>query len=195
MTDTSTAGRAPHAEVAAEAALVARLAGDGRREAMEALYDRYGARLYGLGLRLLGDEGAAEELVQETFLRLWRGAEGYDPTIASVRTYLFTIARRVAVDARRRASARPATEGLEGDEAAGVTDPEFDRLLVRLEVRDALSALSRKHREVLELHYSHDLTQQAIAERLVLPLGTVKTRTYHGLRALRLELEERGLSA
>jgi len=62
-----------------------------------------------------------------------------------------------------------------------------------LDVREALRSLSSKHREILELHFDEDLTQVQVAERLDVPLGTVKTRTYYGLRALKLELEERGL--
>jgi RNA polymerase sigma-70 factor, ECF subfamily len=74
-------------------------------------------------------------------------------------------------------------------------DDAFDDLLAGLDVRTALDALSPKHREVLELHVLHDLTQAQVAERLGVPLGTVKTRTFHALRALKDELEERDLLA
>jgi len=182
------------AAAAEEAALVARVAGGDSGDPMVALYQRYGPRLYGLGLRLLGDRGLAEEMVQETFVRLWRGAGRFDPDQGSVRAYTYTIARRVAVDLRRRRSSRPLGEGEDRiEESRDIEDGEFDALLLGLDVRDALHSLSAKHREILELHFDDDLSQPQVSERLDIPLGTVKTRTYYGLKALKLELEERGI--
>jgi RNA polymerase sigma-70 factor (ECF subfamily) len=175
-----------------EAALVARLANGDRDEPLIDLYGRYAPRLYGLGLRLLGDRGLAEELVQETFVRLWRGAGRFDPARGTVRALLFTIARRVAVDLRRRN--RGPTVSLPAEETRREpADDEFEQLISGLDLRDALDSLSDKHREILELCYEGDLTQTQVADRLGVPLGTVKTRTYYALRALKLELEERGL--
>ena len=160
------------------------------------LYRRYSSRLYGLGLRLLGDRGMAEEMVQETFLRLWRSAPRFDPERGSVRTYTFTIARRVAVDLLRRSASRPLLTGETGEQRPDLLEGEaFDALLLGLDVRDALDAISAKHREVLELMVDEDLGQAEIAEQLKIPVGTVKTRAFYGLRALKLELEERGLLA
>ena len=170
-----------------EARLLALVAAGDRDEPLVELYGRYAKRVYGLGLRLLGDQGLAEDLVQETFLRLWRSAPRFDPDRASVRTFLFTIARRAAVDLWRRRDRHEAL-GLESEPV--VDDEAFEALLVSLDVREALDELSAKHREVLELHYRGDLTQQQISERLEVPLGTVKTRTYHALRALKSKLEE-----
>jgi len=182
------------AAAAEEAALVARVAGGDSGDPMVALYQRYGPRLYGLGLRLLGDRGLAEEMVQETFVRLWRGAGRFDPDQGSVRAYTYTIARRVAVDLRRRRSSRPLGEGEDRiEESRDIEDGEFEALLLGLDVRDALHSLSAKHREILELHFDDDLSQPQVSERLDIPLGTVKTRTYYGLKALKLELEERGI--
>jgi len=182
------------AAAAEEAALVARVAGGDSGDPMVALYQRYGPRLYGLGLRLLGDRGLAEEMVQETFVRLWRGAGRFDPDQGSVRAYTYTIARRVAVDLRRRRSSRPLGEGEDRiEESRDIEDGEFEALLLGLDVRDALHSLSPKHREILELHFDDDLSQPQVSERLDIPLGTVKTRTYYGLKALKLELEERGI--
>lgn len=179
-------------EADADAALVEQMSAGDRDDAVRLLYARYGRRLYGFGMQLLGDAGMAEELVQETFVRLWRGARRFDRSRGSVRTYVFTIARRVAVDLRRRPAARPLDTSAEQPE--GEVDPEqFDQLLLRLEIRDAMTSLSDKHREALELQYERDLTQRQVSERLGVPLGTVKTRTYHALRALGLELRERGL--
>jgi RNA polymerase sigma-70 factor (ECF subfamily) len=171
-----------------EAQLLALVAAGNRDEPLVELYGRYAKRVYGLGLRLLGDQGLAEDLVQETFLRLWRSAARFDPDRATVRTFLFTIARRAAVDLWRRRRDRIEVAGSEIEPV--VEDEAFEALLVSLDVRDALDELSAKHREVLELHYRGDLTQQQISDRLEVPLGTVKTRTYHALRALKGKLEE-----
>jgi RNA polymerase sigma-70 factor, ECF subfamily len=186
--DTTTA-----AATAEEALLLGRVAAGDHGEPLVDLYRRYSSRLYGLGLRLLGDSGMAEELVQETFVRLWRSAPSFDPDRGSVRTFTFTIARRAAVDFLRRASGRPVPVA---DAPEDVPDgPEFDALLLSLDVRDALSSLPPKHRDVLELMLDEDLGQKEIARRLGIPVGTVKTRAFYGMRALRLELEERGLHA
>jgi RNA polymerase sigma-70 factor, ECF subfamily len=171
-----------------EARLLALVAAGDRDEPLAELYGRYAKRVYGLGLRLLGDQGLAEDLVQETFLRLWRSAPRFDTDRATVRTFLFTIARRAAVDLWRRRRDRIEVAGSEIEPV--VEDEAFEALLVSLDVRYALDELSAKHREVLELHYRGDLTQQQISERLEVPLGTVKTRTHHALRALKGKLEE-----
>ena len=176
-----------------EAVLIARLAAGERDEPLAELYGIYGRRLYGLGLRLLGDSGLAEELVQETFLRLWRSCERFEPARGSANTFVFTLARRAGVDLLRRRSSR-ATPAIELDDLDAPTgDAAFDELVLSLDVRDALSCLSPKHREVLKLQYFGDMTQAQIATRLGVPLGTVKTRTFHALRAFREQLQERDL--
>jgi RNA polymerase sigma-70 factor (ECF subfamily) len=134
-----------------DAKLIARVAGGDLGHPLEELYDRYAARLHGLGLRLLGDPGLAEELVQETFVRLWQSAGRYDPQRGSVASFVFTIARRLVIDLRRRPSSRPfaelaADQGPERDPGDAV-----DQLLVGLNVRDALDSLPDGQREVLEL--------------------------------------------
>lgn len=186
--------RRPRPGAAEEEELLARLAAGERGEPVAVLYGLYGARLSGLGMRLLGDPGMAEEMVQDTFVRLWRAAPTFDAARGSVRTFVFTIARRAAIDLRRRPSSRPLRRtptALEIDGLRDRGDDEFDRLITSLEVRDALDTLSDKHRETLMLHYETDLTQPQIARRLGVPVGTVKTRTHYALRALRLELEGR----
>lgn len=181
---------------AIEVHLLAEVARGDHDRPLAELYARYGTPLYRLGLRLLGDRGPAEELVQETFVRLWQSAGRFDPAQATVRTFVFLIARRVAVDLRRRAAVRPSLADTEpAVEPAAEPEGAVDRALLGLEVREALESLSGAHREVLELAYDADLTQTQIAARLDLPLGTVKTRTFHALRALRGELDRRGLHA
>ncbi|SMD26471.1 RNA polymerase sigma factor [Kibdelosporangium aridum] len=175
-----------------DATLLHRVAVGDKRVALEELYRRYAHRVFEFGLRLLGDRGLAEELVQETFLRLWRTADRFDVSRGSVAAYLFMLARSLAGDLLRRPSSRSfQPECAESGElpAANATDP----MLTRLVVDQAMDSLSPAHREVLVLSYQGDLTQAAIAEILAVPLGTVKTRTYYALRALKLALAERGI--
>jgi RNA polymerase sigma-70 factor (ECF subfamily) len=176
-----------------EALLLGRLAAGDRDEPLAELYRLYGHRIYGLGLRLLGDRGLAEELVQETFLRLWRSCGRFEPEHGTVRTFVFTLARRAGVDLLRRRSARSAHAIPVDDLETPWGDDAFDELVLSLDVRSVLESLSPKHREVLELHYLGDMTQAQIAARLGVPLGTVKTRTFHALRALREGLKEQEL--
>lgn len=175
---------------AEEADLLARAAAGDHEPTLRALYQRYETRLYGFGLRLLGgDRGLAEELVQESFVRLWQAAERFDPERGTVRALLFTIARRVAADLRRRPSSRSFAPEVED---AGALDAKADEVLLSVTVREAMMSLSPAHREVLVLAYDHDLRLTDIAARLQLPLGTVKTRSFYALRALRQALRERG---
>jgi RNA polymerase sigma-70 factor, ECF subfamily len=179
---------------AEDADLLARVAGGDLGHPLEELYDRYAGRLYGLGLRLLGDPGLAEELVQETFVRLWQSAGRYDPQRGSVTSFVFTIARRLAIDLRRRPSSRPFAE-LEASQGADQEPGDaVDRLLVGLHVRDALNSLPDSQRQVLELLYLQDLTQRQVADRVGVPLGTVKTRAFYGLRALKEALSARDVN-
>ena len=163
--------------------------GDGDA-ALHTLYERYVRRIYGLGLRLLGDAGLAEELVQETFLRLWRTASRFDPGRGSAQAFIYAIARRLAIDLWRRPSSRALLP-----EAEENVDPEttIDRVLLQLSVREALDSLSDAHREVLELSYRGDRTQAQIAGRLGISVGTVKSRTFHALRLFHRAAEEHGL--
>jgi RNA polymerase sigma-70 factor (ECF subfamily) len=163
-----------------------------RDEALPELYRRYERRLFGLGLRLLGDRGLAEELVQETFVRLWRTADRFDPERGSVTSFLFAIARRLAIDLWRRPSSRPFEPEPESAPAQN-PETEFDQVLLQVAVRDALDSLSDAHRQVLELSYRSDLTQAEIARQLGISLGTVKSRSYHALRAFQRAVEERGI--
>lgn len=177
---------------AEEAALLAEVAGGDRGAPLEELFRRYAGRLYAFGLGLLGDPGLAEELVQESFVRLWRQAARYDPARGSVAAFVFALARHIAVDLWRRPSSRPLPVDLRPDGAGG--DPA-GAVVDAVAVRRALDALSPAHREVIELSYGSGLTQSEIARLVGIPLGTVKTRTYHALRALKVQLEEQGADA
>jgi RNA polymerase sigma-70 factor (ECF subfamily) len=161
-------------------------------DALDQLYHRYVGRVFNLGVRLLGDRQLAEELVQETFLRLWRNAESFDPKRGSVAAFVLTMARRIAIDLWRRPSSRP-FEPEPPDTLAAAQSDKVDSLLTAVAVNEAMATLSPQHREVLELSYRGDLKQTDIAQILGIPLGTVKTRSYYALRALKLALQERGI--
>ena len=170
--------------------LVAQVAAGDIGAPMAELYRRYSGRIYRFGLNLLGDAGLADELVQECFVRLWRTAGRFDLSRGTVAAYMFVMGRSIAADLRKRPSSRPL---MLVDEAQIPAQPDgADQVLETLMIRDALDSLSAAHREVLILVHAEGLTQSQIAERLGLPLGTVKTRMYHGLRALRAALGERG---
>lgn len=165
--------------------------GDGR--AVAALYDRYSGLVFALGLRMLGSREAAEELVQEAFLRAWRQAATYQPQLGRLSSWLIGIARNLAVDELRRRGARPQkAEGEAEDQVAQIASPSSDdpaeQLAIssrRREVRQALDALPPAQRQVMELAYYRGLTQTEIAARLGDPLGTVKTRMRLATQKLR----------
>ena len=178
---------------AEEARLVAQIAAGDAGAPVAELYRRYRKRLYRFGMQQLGDSGLAEEMVQECFMRLWRSAGRFDASQGSVGGYLFVIARNSAADIRKRPSSRPL---LPVDEARiPPTADDTDQILDSLIVHEALDALSPAHGQVLRLAQDEGLTQLQIAERLGLPLGTVKTRMFYGMQALRNALAERGFHA
>jgi RNA polymerase sigma-70 factor (ECF subfamily) len=170
--------------------------GDGR--AIAALYDRYHGLVFSLGLRMLGDREGAEELVQEAFLRAWRQAGTYQPSLGRLSNWLLGIARNLAVDELRRRGARPQRSGGDPEEqlaqvASTSTDDPAEQLAIstrRDEVRRALDALPPAQRQVMELAYYSGLTQSEIAAQLNDPLGTVKTRMRLATQKLRELLRE-----
>ena len=178
-----------------DAQLLAKISSDATGEALRALYRSYAGELYGFALNALGDRGTAEEVVQEVFTRAWRHAEAYDPTRGSVRTWLYQIARHAIIDTRRRAAVRPA---LALHEPRDEQDPEglsIERAMLGWQVASALEKLTPEHRQVIRLAHVQGLSVREIAERLGLPEGTVKSRTWYALRSLRLVLEEMGVRA
>jgi RNA polymerase sigma-70 factor (ECF subfamily) len=151
-------------------------------------YSAHGGEMYGFALRSLGDPGLAEEAVQEAFLRAWRAGDRFDPEIGSMRTWLFAILRNVVIDLGRARSARPATA------EAGI-EPSHDPLedaLLSWQVEEALRRIGKQHRRVLIETYFRGRPYSEVATELGIPEGTVKSRVYYGLRALRNALEELG---
>lgn len=163
--------------------------------AIRTLYEQHASPLLSYALRLTGgDRGRSEDIVQETLLRAWRHPEALDPARGPVRSWLFTVARNVAVDAHRARRSRPTEVG---DEALAVV-PAVDEIENALDswlIADALAALSPDHRAVIVETYYRGRSVAEAAAVLGVPPGTVKSRTFYALRALRLALEERGVTS
>jgi RNA polymerase sigma-70 factor (ECF subfamily) len=157
-----------------------------------ALYREHGPSLYRLASRSLGDRGLAEEMVQETFVRAWRAAERFDPLSGSVRTWLFAICRNLLVDAARARAVRPplASPGDVTDRPA--TTDALDAIVSSWQVDEAMRELSPEHRHAVDAVLVRDRPYQEVADELGLPVGTVKSRVYYALRALRDNLERNG---
>ena len=160
---------------------------------VRALHDRYAGPLYVFAYRRLGDRQAAEEVVQDTLVRAWRHADDYDPERGSVATWLFGIARNLVIDQARSRAAR--TRSLMSAPPPQMVDTggEIDRMLETWQVAEALAELSTAHRDVIIACYHRGYPVVDAAELLGVPVGTVKSRLYYGLRALRLKLEEMGV--
>ena len=155
---------------------------------MREAYAAHAGELYGFAVRSLGDSGLAEEAVHETFLRAWRAGDRFDPQIGSLRTWLFAILRNVVIDLGRARSVRPAV-------AEGGIEPSVDPLdeaLLAWQVEEAMRRIGDEHRRVLVETYYRARPYAEVAAELGVPEGTVKSRVYYGLRALRVALEEIG---
>ena len=157
---------------------------------MRAAFDAFGGELYGMTYRALDDDGLAEEAVQETFLRAWRAADRYDPRRSSLRTYLFAIARNVTIDLARARSSRPQRAGTEMEHARGAEDTAEESLRA-WEVEEALRQLGPHHRHAIVETYYRDRPCAEVAAEAGVPVGTMRSRLYYGLKALRSVLEER----
>jgi len=160
----------------------------GDRDAFGLFYDRYAPVLFGFCVRILKDARDAEDVLQEAFVQVWRDAGRFDPARASVKTWLFTIARSRALDrwrSRRSVEHRfPAAEN-ESLDRAGADDGGQEAAAMRDYVGRCLAQLSENEQAVLRLAYFDGYTQEEIAARLNEPLGTVKSRTRSGLTKLK----------
>jgi RNA polymerase sigma-70 factor (ECF subfamily) len=172
---------------------------------MRQLYDAHAGVLLGYVRRLVGgDTARAEDVVQETLLRAWRHPEALDPERtggASVRAWLLTVARHLVIDAERARKVRPREVAAVTDfeshavrpGAIGSVDETLDRILLAHGMTEALATLTPDHRAVVDHLYYRDRSVAETAARLGVPEGTVKSRSYYALRALRVACEERGI--
>jgi len=165
--------------------LVARIAARNDDDAARRLYRKYRMELFRFGVHVLNDQGLAEEMVQETFIKFCQRAGSYDAARGPVRAWLFTIARSAAIDIARRPSSRPLLP-VEDFQLPPQYDT-VDQALTVLTVDQALDKLPSIYGDVMRL-VRDDLTQAEIAERLGIPVGTVKSRTAKAADTLRAEL-------
>jgi RNA polymerase sigma-70 factor (ECF subfamily) len=178
--------------------LAARVA-QGDSAALEALYDRHASSVLGVLLKIIGDRAAAEDVLQETFWRVWKGASTFESQRGSFTGWLFKVARNLAIDAHRRMNVRPQALGsMDGADtfADQMPDPDNDvpeqaqADFRNRQIRSALASLPRVQRVVIELAYFYGMTRQEIAEATGEALGTIHTRARLGLQKIREELEK-----
>jgi RNA polymerase sigma-70 factor (ECF subfamily) len=155
------------------------------------LYSQYGAASYGVLLRTLRDRDDADDVQQQVFAEVWRRAQQYDPSRASLLTWILTIARSRAIDHLRKRVPEPVpTDEMVRLTADGDAAPEADLALDRWRAIELLAILPDHERELLRLRFYEELSQTEIAARLDLPLGTVKARMVRALRKLRAHIDE-----
>ena len=166
-------------------------------EAFAVLYDRHGRVAYSLAYRMMGERQAAEDLVQDAFLKLWRSARSYRPQRGSVRTWLLSIVHNQGIDQIRSSASRRRTQ-----DKVEASAPRFQpseafaqswRNAQREQVREALKTLPQEQLKVLQLAYFSGYTHVEIAELLDLPLGTVKGRMRLGLKKVKDYFDSRGM--
>jgi RNA polymerase sigma-70 factor (ECF subfamily) len=169
----------------------------GRVDALSELYDRYGRLVYNIAVNAVGDQGVAEEIVQDVFMRVWGKAYTYDAGIARVSTWLASITRHRVIDEFRKVMRRPDRTGLRWTEISANErlygpgpEEQTEHSLQNKLVREALNTLSAGEREALYLAYFRAYSQSEIAAYLHIPLGTVKTRIRMGMQKLRLVLSQ-----
>lgn len=171
-------------------------AGLGDESGVRAAYAAHGAELYRFALRSLGDAGLAQDVVQETFLRGWRAADRFDPALSTLRVWLFAIARNAIVDTvRRRARpswAIPIDEATMRDRLDPIADTSEEVLSVWL-VEEAVRRLSPDHRHVIIETYLRGRSYDEVSTECGVPVGTLRSRAFYALKALRLAMEEMGV--
>lgn len=165
---------------------------DSDEELMTALYEENAAVLHAFVRRYVDDPARADDVVQETLLRAWRSLDRIDPRRGSPRAYLMTVARNVLTDQWRAARSRPQT--LVANVPEVPTAADVDAALERWLVDEALRRLTDEHRAVIQSLYYDGRTVEETANLLGIPAGTVKSRSYYAVRALRAAFDEMGVT-
>ena len=157
-----------------------------------ALYDAHAPSVWRYVVHLTGDPSGADDIVQETLLRAWRSPRILEQAPESTRSWMFTVARNLVIDEARSARRRHEIGMAETPDAGRVdtTDALFESLLIE----EALAGLDLEHRAVIVHAYYGGCSIAEVARRLGIPEGTVKSRLHYGLRALRLALQEKGVT-
>lgn len=164
----------------------------GDEEGFGALYDCFERSLYALGLRMLRDPGRAEELVQDTMMKVWRSAASFDGSKGHVSAWIFTLARRTGIDLIRKHARTPTP--IESAAEAPDLNASEEESWRDWEIAVLLGGLPEDQRVPVEMNVIQGYTQAEVATSLGLPLGTVKTRIYSGLRGMRQKIEQAQLN-
>lgn len=164
---------------------------------IRAAFSAHAGEMYGFAVRSLNDRGLADEAVQEAFVRAWRFGDRFDPQLGSVRSWLFAILRHVVIDMARARSLWPepaSDDALEQavDRRSSVAEERLEHALLAWQIEEALRRLGEDHRRVVLETFFRRKPYAEVAAELGIPEGTVKSRVYYALRALRLTLEEMG---
>jgi RNA polymerase sigma-70 factor (ECF subfamily) len=169
----------------------------GDREAFARLYDMYSAVAYSLAVRIVRDRDLAADVVQDAFVTVWNKAAKFDASRGQPSSWILTLTHHKAVDMVRREQRRrvePLEGGAELVDDAQPVDEQAWQGVAREQVRQAMEKLPDPHREVLELAYFAGFSQSELADRLSLPIGTVKSRTFAAMSSLRQLLSESGMN-
>jgi RNA polymerase sigma-70 factor (ECF subfamily) len=165
------------------------VAGTSDEALVHAVYSEHGRAMLAYATRLLGDRAAAEDVVQEALVRAWRNPQVLTNGKGSTRGWLLTVVRNLVIDRMRARSARP-TEVAENPETPAIERDHADQVATAVTVRAAMEGLSEDHRGVLEQLYFHGRSLGEAAAALGVPPGTVKSRSYYALRALRRAIDQ-----
>jgi RNA polymerase sigma-70 factor, ECF subfamily len=167
-------------------------------EGVMAAYRQHGAEVYRFALRGLADPGAAQDVTQETFVKAWRSAHRYDPDTASLRVWLFGIARNTMIDHLRADRARPWQSSLADaptiEASAGSVEDHADTVLDGWLVEEGMRRLAPHHREALVQTHLLGRPYDEVAAELSIPVGTLRSRVFYAMRALRSAMDEMGVS-
>jgi RNA polymerase sigma-70 factor (ECF subfamily) len=156
----------------------------GDQSALAELYDRYSSIVYAVALRVLGDAAAAEDVLQEVFLQLWRKPAAFDAARGNLGAWLAVITRNRAIDALRKRKPETDIEDVIVSVAPDLAG-EADRARVSMQIREVLGAMPALQRTALEMAYFEGMSHSEIADKTGEPLGTIKTRIRAGLMTLR----------
>lgn len=159
------------------------------KEAFAELYDNYSSAIYGIALKILKDEALAEDALQETFVRIWRKIQTYDPSKGRLFTWMLNIGRNIAIDMHRANESRKASSTSSLQERA--FDSKGPSTTVQVEgigIREIVDGLPPEQKQVIELIYYLGYTQSEVAEEFDIPLGTVKSRVRLAMNYLRAKI-------
>lgn len=178
--------------VDAHKSLIAKVAADRDRYAFKLLFAHFGPRVKAVMMKSGADHALAEDLVQDVMMTVWRKVELYAPERGTVSTWIFTIARNARIDRLRRTSSRPYDDIDELELPSGDKNAEDETLAAQQagRIAEAMNDLPDEQRKIIELAYMHGMAQSGIAEKLELPLGTVKSRMRLAYAKLKAQLED-----